>query len=85
MQIPYCELVSSLNYIAIATYLDISYAVGQLASFLDCYQPEHWTTAIWVLCYLKCTKTLVLVLGRTHYPSLLGYSDADYMNCKDTS
>ena len=64
---------------------DIFYAVSQPASFLDCYQPEYWTTAIQVLCYLKCTRTLALVLGRTRYPLLLGYSDANYINYKDTS
>ena len=84
-QTPYRELVGSLNYIAVATCPDIAYAVGQLASFLDCYLQDHWTTAVRVLHYLKGTKTLSLVLGGTCAPSLLGYSDTDFANCKDTS
>jgi len=84
-QMLYCELVGSLNYIIIATCPDIAYAVGQLASFLDCFLQDHWTTAIHILHYLKGTKTLLLVLGGTCAPSLLGYSDADFANCKDTS
>jgi len=82
---PYCELVGSLNYIAVATQPDIAYSVGRLASFLDCFQQDHWTAAICVLRYLKNTRTLSLVLGGTRPPSLLGYSDADFANCKDTS
>ena len=48
---PYWPLVGSLMYLAVATRLDISYAVGRLSSFLDCYRPEHWAAAIRVLRY----------------------------------
>ena len=82
---PYHELVGSLNYIAIATHLDISYAVSRLASFLDCFQQEHWMAVIHMLRYLKGTWTLLLVLGRPCPSSLIGYTDADFANCKDTS
>ena len=84
---PYCELIGSLNYIAVATRPDIVYAVGRLASFLDCFQQEYWTAAIRVLHYLKGTRTLSLpvVLGGTRPSSLIDYSDADYASCKDTS
>ena len=82
---PYRELVGSLNYVAVATRPDIAFAVGRLASFLDCFQQDHWTAAIRVLRYLKGTRTLSLTLGGTRPPSLLGYSDADFANCKDTS
>jgi len=82
---PYCKLIGSLNYIAVAMHPDISFTVSRLLSFLDCYQVEHWTAAIQVLHYLKGTRTLSLVLGGPHPPSLIGYSDADYANCKDTS
>ena len=82
---PYRELIGSLNYIAVATRPDIAYAVGRLASFLDCYRQEHWSAAICVLRYLKGTKDVSLVLGGGNPLQLLGYSDADYANCKDTS
>ena len=81
----YRELVGSLNYIAVATHPDIAYAIGQLASFLDCFQQEHWAAVIRVLRYLKGTRMLSLVLGGTCPPSLIRYSDTDYANCKDTS
>src|SRR5260370_20148904 len=57
---PYRELVGSLNYLAIATRPDISFAVGILASFLDCYRDEHWNAAIRVLRYVKGTRDLSL-------------------------
>jgi len=82
---PYRKLIGSLNYVAVATCPDIAFAVGRLASFLDCFREEHWSAAIRVLRYLKGTKSLSLVLGGTWPSSLIGWSDADYANCKDTS
>jgi hypothetical protein len=54
-------------------------------SFNDCYLPDHWSAAICILCYLKGTKDISLVLGSDRTPSLIGYSDSDYANCVDTS
>jgi transposase InsO family protein len=82
---PYRSLVGSLMYIAVGTRPDIAYAVGRLASFLDCYRPEHWEAAIRVLKYLKGTRLLSLVLGGHNTLQLTGYSDSDYANCPDTS
>ena len=82
---PYRSLVGSLMYIAIGTQPDIAYAVGHLASFLDCYRPEHWQAAICVLRYLKGTRSLALRLGGQNSLCLVGYSDSDYANCPDTS
>ena len=82
---PYRSLVGSLMYIARGTRPDIAYSVSRLASFLDCYQPEHWQAAIRVLRYLKGTRDLQLVLGGSGSLELIGYSDSDYANCPDTS
>jgi len=82
---PYRELVGSLNYIAVATRPNISFAVGCLASVLDCYQPEHWSVALQVLQYLKGTRTLQLVLGGLTENTLAGFSNSDFANCPDTS
>jgi len=82
---PYRSLIGSLMYIAVATRSDISYAVGRLSSYLNCYRPEHWEVAIRVLRYLKGTRTLGLVLGGSNPVQLLGYSDSDYANCIETS
>ena len=82
---PYCELVRSLNYIMVATQPDISFAVGCLASVLDCYRPKHWSAALQVLCYLKGTCHLHLVLGGLPTITLSGFSDSDYANCLELS
>jgi hypothetical protein len=49
LKTPYCKLVGSLNYAAVATRPDIAYAVSHLSSFHDCYMPDHWAAAVRVL------------------------------------
>ena len=78
---PYCSLVGSLMYLAVASQPDIAYAVGCLSSFLDCYRPEHWEAATHILHYLKGTRTHVLMLGSKNLLALNGYLDLDYANC----
>lgn len=82
---PYRSLIGSLDYLAVGTRPDISFTVGRLASFLDCYQPEHWEAAIRVVRYLKGTRLLTLQLGGTTPVKLIGYSDSDYANCPISS
>ena len=82
---PYRSLVGSLNYVSVGTRPDISFAVGRLASFLDCYRPEHWDAAIRVVRYLKGTRLLALQLGGSTAIRLAGHSDSDYANCAATS
>jgi transposase InsO family protein len=80
---PYRELIGSLNYLAVASRPDISYAVGRLASFLNCYRESHWSAAIRVLKYVKGTRSLCMTLGGDL--SLAGYADSDFANCPETS
>ena len=82
---PYRSLVGTLNYLAVATRPDIAFAVGRLASVLDCYRPEHWDAAIRVVRYLKGTRTFRLTLGGHNPIRPSGYSDSDYNNCPTTS
>jgi hypothetical protein len=82
---PYRTLVGKLMYVAIGTRPDIAYAVGRLASVLDCYRPEHWEAAIRVVRYLKGTRLLRLELGGDSVTELVGHSDSDYANCPETS
>jgi hypothetical protein len=82
---PYRALVSTLDYVAVGMRLDITFAIGQLSSFIDCYTPKHWSAAVHIICYLKGTQTLGLTLGGMNLIQLVGYSDSDYANCAETS
>ncbi|KAL7277842.1 hypothetical protein ACG7TL_008787 [Trametes sanguinea] len=81
---PYRALVGSLNYIAVGSRPDISFAVQQLAQFLDCFGDAHWEAAKRVIQYLKGTRSLALELGGTRIACLLGYFDSDWARCPDT-
>lgn len=84
VNVPYRALVGSLNYVAVGTRPDISYAVQQLAQFLDSYGPVHWEAAKRVVRYLRGTRTLSLRLGGPRVAHLVGFSDSDWARCVDT-
>jgi hypothetical protein len=73
----YHTLVGALNYIAITTCPDVTFTVGHLSSFMDCYMPDHQSTAIHILHYLKGTWTMGLTLTSTDALCLVGYLDSD--------
>lgn len=81
---PYRALVGSLNYIAVGSRPDISFAVQQLSQFLDCYGRNHWEAAKRVVRYLKGTRTLSLHLGGPRTAFLLGYTDSNHARCLDS-
>ena len=82
---PYQELIGGLNYTIVTTRPNIAYTISQLSSFHECYMPDHWSATVQVLCYLKGTKMLSLMLGSDQASFLIGYSDSGYANCIDTS
>lgn len=82
--IPYRNLVGRLLWLAISTRPDIQYTVQQLFQFLNCYTSTHWHAAIWVLQYLKGTRTLCLQLDGDTPINLVGFTDSDWANCLDT-
>lgn len=83
--LPYQQLVGSLQYLAICTCLDILYAVGKLSQYLGCYGRAHWSAAVQVLQYLRTTQTMGLTLSSLQHPvQLTGMTDSDYANCLDT-
>jgi len=83
--IPYCSLVGSLMYLAVGTRLDISFAITCLCQFLDCYQRLYWNAAICVVCYLKGTHLLTLILGGNPELDPVGFSDSSHADCPDTT
>ena len=76
---PFQELIGSLNYIAIATRPDISFAISVLARNYDNSSRSDYIRATRVLKYLKGTKELgISFRGGNGNARLEGFSDSDY-------
>ena len=86
LNVPYCELVGKLLYLAVVTHPDISYAVGVLCRFVDNPGSLHWGATKRVLHYLKGSIGLKLVYSRSSSPNrFVTYSDADLGSNPDNS
>jgi len=82
---PYREVVGSLMYLMITSRPDISFAVGQLAMYMNCHGPQHHAAAQHVLRYLQGTRDVGLTYGLDRSAlSVSGYSDADWGAHVDT-
>jgi len=86
LNMQYCELVGSLQYLVTATRPDIANAVQNLSKYLSKYDESHWKQAKRVLRYLKGTKSSVLKIDCTNQVGavqLEAYCDADFANAED--
>lgn len=84
-QVPYLSAVGNLNYLALTTRPDISYAVGVLARFSANPGVMHWRAVKHLFCYLQGTKDYKLVLGPSDSDELFTtFSDSDHGGCKDS-
>jgi len=76
--IPYCEAVGSLMYLALATQPNISFAISVVLHFTSNPGVDHWNAVKHVFRYLKGMQdqwlTCGIVSGRD---KLQGYADAD--------
>ncbi|XP_039302787.1 secreted RxLR effector protein 161-like [Solenopsis invicta] len=75
---PYREAVGSLNYIALISRPDISYAVNTLARFSNNPSEVHWRAIKHVMKYLKGTIGFSLCYKGKSEDKLVGYCDSDY-------
>ena len=78
----YRELISSLQYVSLATRPDITFAVSKLAQFLTNPARIHLDAALRVLRYLKGMSGRTLNLGG-EVPDLAGFSDSDWGRDRD--
>ena len=76
--LPYRELIGSLNYIANGTRPDISYSVSFLSQFLDKPTEQLFTAGKRVLRYLNQTKNMNLHFRRNDKLKLIAFSDSDW-------
>ncbi|KAG5324286.1 MOS1T transposase, partial [Pseudoatta argentina] len=63
-------------YLSVCTRPDIAHAASYLSQFNNCHGSDHWTAAKRVLRYLKGTRDVGLVYGKTSDP-LTGYQDKE--------
>ncbi|KAF0682376.1 Aste57867_25514 [Aphanomyces stellatus] len=86
LNLPYRELVGSLQYLVTCTRPDIANAVRNLTKYLSCFDESHWKQAKRALRYLKGTKSLCLKIDCTNQVGAFqieAYCDADFANsCK---
>ena len=82
----YQQAIGSLNFLAVCTRPDISFAVGQLAQHMVSPYLSHWNAVRYLFRYLAGSKQLSLTYHKDGVTSF--YSDASYANevkCKSTS
>jgi len=82
----YVTTIGSLMYAALATCLDITYAVQRLAQFTKNPRPKHWTAVKQIFRYLKGTRTHTLTYGgsdQTWMTKLTIFCDADWASNAD--
>lgn len=82
-ELPYQNLVGSLQWIAHTTRPDIAYAVSQLSSFNASWTMEHWVKAKHVLRYLRFTQHQSLRYSPGD-KTLSVFSDSDFSQCPTT-
>ena len=72
-------------YAHVCTIPNIAYAVGVLGRYQSNPRFDHWKATKKVMRYLQGTKHFMLTDRRTGYLEVLGYSDADFAGCVDSS
>ncbi|SGY91594.1 BQ5605_C038g11683 [Microbotryum silenes-dioicae] len=83
----YLQAIGSLLYISLGTRPDIAFAVSYLARFANNPGSRHWIAVKHVLRYLRATyrDELLYARGETRITGVVGYSDANWGACVNTS
>ncbi|SGZ16603.1 BQ5605_C020g09041 [Microbotryum silenes-dioicae] len=83
----YLQAIGSLLYISLGTRPDIAFAVSYLSRFANNPGRRHWIAVKHVLRYLRATyrDELLYASGSPKITGVVGYSDANWGACVDTS
>ena len=81
---PYREAIGSLLYLALVTRPDISFAVGQVARFVEHHDSSHNQAVKRIISYLKGTRTHGILFDGSNPTTVMGYTDADWAGCLDS-
>ena len=74
--VPYCEAVDTLNWVALTTCSDIAFTVLTVARFSVNPSMAHWNAVKLVFRYLAGMHDLWLTYSKAQW-ALVGYADAD--------
>ncbi|SGZ16118.1 BQ5605_C029g10730 [Microbotryum silenes-dioicae] len=79
--------IGSLLYISLGTRPDIAFAISYLSRFANNPGRRHWIAVKHVFCYLCATyrDELLYTCGPGKVTGVVGYSDANWGACVDTS
>ena len=81
---PYREAIGCLNYIAVVSRPDITFAVNKAAKFCENPKSAHWSAVKRILRYLKGTIDVGISYGVKKDHSLVGFCDSDFAGDVDT-
>ena len=83
--VPYCEAVGALMFVAIVSRPDIAYAVNSVTKFLNKHGQIHWRAVKRIIAYLKGTSEFGIEFrdGGSKL-RVIGYSDEDYASDIET-
>ena len=82
--IAYASVVGSLMYTQICLRPDIAYAIGMLERYQINPRMEEGKAAKKVMRYLKGTKNHMVTYKNVDHLEVIGYSDSDFVGCKDS-
>ena len=71
-------------YAQVCTHPDIVYIVGMLGRYLSNLGKDHWIVAMQVMRYLQRTKDYMLTYRKSDQLEIIGYSDSDFVGCRDS-
>ena len=76
--VPYAEVIGSVLWPVVISWLDCSYATLILSQFIQNPAKVHWEALKHVIIYLRSTKHYWLTFGRHTKPLATGYCDSDW-------
>jgi len=80
----YCKVLSSLMWLQVTIWLDLSYAINVLSCFTHNLGKPHWNAIKYVLGYIKRTLNYRIIYKATGDLNPIGYVNSDFARCKDS-
>ncbi|MEY3311387.1 MAG: hypothetical protein RL348_720 [Bacteroidota bacterium] len=77
---PYRSMIGSLMHSSNSCRPDISYAVGYLSRFSNCFNESHWNAGMKIIRYLRDTQDYSMIYNKENVTEniIIGYCDARF-------